>query len=57
MPNRPGCAVIRWNPPGHRGSYDLSTDQLTATPDTHEAAYAELQERTPRGWSMLFVRE
>jgi hypothetical protein len=48
---------IRQNPPDHRGGYDLPIEDLTAEADTYEAAYAELQERTPAGWSMLFVRE
>lgn len=34
--------------PRHRGGYDLPIEDLIVEAGTYEAAYAELQERTPR---------
>lgn len=48
--------TIRQNPPDHRGGYELPTEDLTVSADTYDQAYALLKEKTPEGWSMLFVK-
>ena len=55
-----GCVILegtfRQIPPDHKGGYDLESRVVTAKAPDYDAAYAQLQQQTPEGWMMLYVR-
>lgn len=49
-------ARIETIPPSHQSKApDREIRELTATTDTYEQAYADVQEQVPDGWRLLHV--